>query len=73
MRIGAAWALAGIVLNRMNVSVIALNWNVADRYVPSWQEWAVSLTLLTLAVLAFRWVASRMPVFREHPQFRGAH
>jgi Ni/Fe-hydrogenase subunit HybB-like protein len=73
LRLGAGWALLGIVLNRMNVSVIALNWNVSERYVPSWQEAAVSLTLVTCAILAFRWIAYRMPVFREHADFPGAH
>jgi Ni/Fe-hydrogenase subunit HybB-like protein len=73
VRLGAAWALAGIVLNRMNVSVIALNWDAAERYLPSWQEWLISLALVTAAVLAFRWVAHHLPVFRDHPQFHDVH
>jgi hypothetical protein len=73
VRWGAALALVGIVLNRMNVSVIALNWNAAERYVPSLQEWLVSLALLAVAVTAFRWVAVRMPVFRDDPALGPAH
>ena len=68
-RFTAAWALCGIVLNRLNVSVIALNWKVADRYVPSASEWLISGTLLMIAILAFRWVCYRLPVLREHPDF----
>jgi Ni/Fe-hydrogenase subunit HybB-like protein len=48
------------------VSVIALNWNVADRYIPSWMEVMVSITLVTLGISAFRWIVNRMPVLNEH-------
>jgi Ni/Fe-hydrogenase subunit HybB-like protein len=62
----AAWTVLGIVINRLNVSVIALNWNSPDRYVPSWMEVMVSITLVTLGVSAFRWIVNRMPVLNEH-------
>jgi Ni/Fe-hydrogenase subunit HybB-like protein len=69
VRAGAVTAVVGIVLNRLNVSIIAYNWNRADRYVPSWMEIAVSLTLVTVGVLAFRWIANRMPILSEDPRF----
>ncbi len=69
VRFAAAWALAGVVLNRLNVSIIALNWQVPDRYVPSFGEWMISATLLMIAILVFRWVCYRLPVLREHPEF----
>jgi Ni/Fe-hydrogenase subunit HybB-like protein len=65
----------GIVFNRMNVAVIAFNWQLPaeQRYVPSWMELWISVTLVTTLVLVFRWFVERMPVLREHPDFKGAH
>ncbi len=71
VRAGAVLAVLGIVLNRLNVSVIAYNWNAAVRYVPSWMEVAVSLTLITMGVVAFRWIANRLPILSEDPRFAG--
>ena len=62
----AAWTVLGVVVNRLNVSVIALNWNAAERYVPSWMEVMVSLTLVTIGISVFRWIVYRMPVLNEH-------
>jgi hypothetical protein len=68
----AAWTVLGIVVNRLNVSIIAMNWNAADRYFPSWMEIVVSITLVTLGVTAFRWIVNRMPVLQELPDYRDA-
>jgi Ni/Fe-hydrogenase subunit HybB-like protein len=67
--------VVGIVVNRLNVSVIAFNWQLpADqRYFPSWMEFWISATLVTTLILIFRWVVQRMPVLHEHPDFKGAH
>lgn len=69
----AVITVVGIVLNRLNVSVIAFNWNVANRYVPSWMEVWVSLTIITIGVLVFRWIVNRMPILVEHPKYRESH
>ena len=66
----AAWTVLGIVVNRLNVSVIAMNWNVPDRYVPSFMEVMVSITLVTIGVSTFRWIVNRMPVLNELPEYR---
>jgi len=65
----AAWTVLGIVVNRLNVSVIALNWNLPDRYVPSWMEVMVSITLVTIGISTFRWIVNRMPVLKELPEY----
>jgi Ni/Fe-hydrogenase subunit HybB-like protein len=65
----AAWTVVGIVVNRLNVSVIALNWNLPDRYVPSWMEVMVSITLVTIGISTFRWIVNRMPVLKELPEY----
>jgi Ni/Fe-hydrogenase subunit HybB-like protein len=69
IRLAAAMAVVGIVLNRLNVSIIAFNWQNPVRYVPSWMEVAVSLSLVTIGVLVFRWVCNRMPILWEDPAF----
>jgi len=72
-RIAAALTVLGIILNRLNVSVVAMNWNASERYVPSWMEIVVSVTIVTMGLLTYRWIVSRMPVLREHPDYADAH
>ena len=69
IRVASVLTLLGIILNRLNVSVIAYNWQNPVRYIPSWMEVAVSLTLVTIGVLAFRWIVNRMPILFEDPAF----
>ncbi|OGL64703.1 MAG: hypothetical protein A3I72_14700 [Candidatus Tectomicrobia bacterium RIFCSPLOWO2_02_FULL_70_19] len=73
VRAAAAMTVVGVVVNRLNISVIAFNWAGPERYVPSWMELTVTLTIVTLGLLTFRWIVNRMPVLREHPARRGAH
>jgi Ni/Fe-hydrogenase subunit HybB-like protein len=65
----AAWTVLGIIVNRLNVAVIAFNWNAPDRYVPSWMEVWVSIALVTIGIQVFRWIVNRMPVLRESPEY----
>ncbi len=67
--------VVGIVVNRLNVSMIAFNWQLPaeQRYIPSWMEFWISATLVTTLILIFRWIVQRMPVLHEHPDFKGAH
>lgn len=62
VRAAAAMALIGIVLNRLNVSVIAFRWDAAVRYVPTWMEIVVTLGVISAELWVFRWVVNRMPV-----------
>lgn len=59
----------GIIFNRLNVSVIAFKWYAPLHYVPSWIEIVITLAVVLGEIWAFRWVAHRMPVFRESPQW----
>ena len=58
----------GVILNRLNVSVIAFKWNAPVRYYPSWIEIWVTLAVISMELWVFRWVINRMPVFTEHPK-----
>jgi Ni/Fe-hydrogenase subunit HybB-like protein len=75
VRIGGVLGVLGIVVNRLNIAVIAMNWQLplSERYVPSWMEVVVSITLVTIGVLAFRWIVNRMPILREDPRFAEGH
>ncbi|HET9551813.1 MAG TPA: NrfD/PsrC family molybdoenzyme membrane anchor subunit [Anaeromyxobacteraceae bacterium] len=69
VRVAGVLTVLGIVFNRLNVSIFAFNWQNPVRYVPSWMEIVVSLTLVTIGVLCFRWVCNRMPILWEDPAF----
>lgn len=71
----AAWTVLGIVLNRLNVSLIAFNWHLpaAERYVPHWMEICISVFIVTLGILVFRFIVTRMPILYEHPDYSDAH
>jgi Ni/Fe-hydrogenase subunit HybB-like protein len=56
----------GVVLNRLNVSIIAFKWYAPVRYYPSWIEIWVTLAVICMELWVFRWVINRMPVFKEH-------
>lgn len=76
VRLGAFWAVAGVLFNRINISIIAYNWNLPGHLhhiIPPWQEVAVVLTISAIHVLLFRWIVNRMPVVREEGQYSDKH
>lgn len=68
-RIAAIITILGIILNRLNVSIIAFRWDAATHYIPSWMEVVVSVSIILIQVWIFRWVISRMPVLSESPRW----
>lgn len=69
IRIAAILTMVGIVMNRLNVSVIAFRWDSAVQYIPSWMEVVVTLAVIFTEIWVFRWVIRRMPVLRESPEW----
>jgi Ni/Fe-hydrogenase subunit HybB-like protein len=71
-RIAAPWTVLGIVLNRFNISMVAFNWQLpsVDRYFPSLGEITISLFVVTIGVLVFRFIVTRMPIFYVHPAYK---
>jgi Ni/Fe-hydrogenase subunit HybB-like protein len=67
VRTAAVLTLLGIVLNRLNVSVIAFKWYEPVRYIPSWMEIEVTLAVIFAEIWVFRWIVKRMPVLRRPP------
>ena len=69
IRVAALLTMLGVILNRLNVTVIGFRWDMAVRYMPSWMEIVVTLTVLFTEIWIFRWVINRMPVLRESPNW----
>jgi Ni/Fe-hydrogenase subunit HybB-like protein len=69
IKVAAVMALFGILLNRLNISIIAFKWYAADRYVPHWMEIAVTAAIISAEIWVFRWVVNRMPVLRRPPRW----
>jgi Ni/Fe-hydrogenase subunit HybB-like protein len=67
LRAGAVVTAAGVVLNRLDVSLVAFNWNAPVRYVPTWMEVVVSLGMIFTGLWIFRWIVRRMPVLSRSP------
>lgn len=67
--------VVGIILNRANVCLIAFNYYLPleDRYIPHWGEIGLTLFMLTVGLLVFRFIVTRMPIFYEHPEYRESH
>jgi Ni/Fe-hydrogenase subunit HybB-like protein len=64
VKIASVMALIGIVLNRLNVSIISFKWYAEVHYYPSWQEIVVTLMIIFTEIWILRWVVTRMPVFK---------
>jgi Ni/Fe-hydrogenase subunit HybB-like protein len=58
-----------VILNRLNISVIAFKWYEAVRYYPSWMEIWVTLAVISMELWVFRWVITRMPILGAPPDF----
>ena len=58
-------SMVGVVFSRFNISIIGFNWTLPNLEIPGWKEFAIAITILTTAVLVFRWIVSHMPVLRE--------
>lgn len=69
VKIASILTLLGILLNRLNVSMIAFKWDAVEKYVPSWQEFVVTLTIIFIEIWVFRWIVRRMPVLRSSPEW----
>jgi Ni/Fe-hydrogenase subunit HybB-like protein len=64
-------AVFGIMLNRFNICLIAFNYHLpaGERYFPHWMEIGISVFIVTLGLIAYRFIVTRMPVFYEHPDY----
>jgi Ni/Fe-hydrogenase subunit HybB-like protein len=75
LRWTAGWTVLGIVVNRFNVSLVAFNWQLpaAERYFPSFMEIGITIFIITLGLVLFKFCANRMPVLHVHPEYTDEH
>ena len=69
VKTAAILTMIGVIINRLNVTVIGFRWDAAIRYVPTWMEVVVTLAVIFTEIWIFRWVVNRMPVLRESPSW----
>jgi len=67
----AVWTVLGIVVNRFNVCLVAFNWHLPseERYFPHWMEIAISVFLVTVGIIAYRFIVTRMPILYAHRDY----
>ena len=70
--IGLYWAsatvIAGFITHRINVSITSLERFTHANYVPKWPEMAVTVMLVTAAVVAFRFAVLYLKIFPQSMQ-----
>jgi Ni/Fe-hydrogenase subunit HybB-like protein len=69
IKVAAVITMLGVIMNRLNVTVIGFKWAEAIRYVPTWMEFVVTMAVIFTEIWIFRWVINRMPVLRESPSW----
>jgi Ni/Fe-hydrogenase subunit HybB-like protein len=69
VRTAAIVTIIGIILNRLNISTIAYLWYDAPAHFPTWMEIVVSIAVIFIQILIFRWIVRRMPVYTASPDW----
>lgn len=71
----SAWTVLGVVVNRLNVSLVAFNYHLpaSERYVPHWMEIGTTIFLVTCLIIVFRFIVTHTPIFYEHPDYEDTH
>ncbi len=67
IRAAAIMTIMGIIINRLNISIIGFQWDAAQQYFPTWKEFVVSLTIIFVEIWIFRWIIRRLPVLSDSP------
>ncbi len=71
VQFSALLTMLAVIINRLNISIIALNWQLPNRELFFWKEGVVVIAVLTIEVFVYRWIVTRMPVLRQHPDYIG--
>ncbi|WP_457553485.1 sulfate respiration complex protein HmcC [Desulfobacula sp.] len=72
IRAASIWTILGIILNRLNISIVAFNWQLPSdlRYCPSFMEIGITVFIVTLGIVIYRFIATRMPILYDHPDYK---
>jgi Ni/Fe-hydrogenase subunit HybB-like protein len=68
IRFGAVTAVAGIILYRFNVSMVALNWQIPNRVLTEFPEVMIVIGVVAAQILLYKWVVNRMPILEEEAE-----
>ncbi|MBU1964999.1 MAG: polysulfide reductase NrfD [Proteobacteria bacterium] len=71
IRIAAVLTMLGVIINRIDYSIIAYKWYLpfSERYIPSWMEVVITLAIVFTMVWVFRWIVNRVPILKKPPQW----
>jgi Ni/Fe-hydrogenase subunit HybB-like protein len=71
--IGAVLIISGFVVNRLNISITAMEaWSKVS-YFPSWMELAITAMIVTTGFIVFSLAARYLPVFKHAPAAPASH
>lgn len=73
VQVSAVLTMVGIILNRLNISLIAFNWQLPHRELFFWKEALVVVAVVIIEILVYRWIVNRMPILRSHPDYLDGH
>jgi Ni/Fe-hydrogenase subunit HybB-like protein len=69
-RFGAFITVFGVVLNRLNTSMICFNWKLPYREIPHWREAVIAVTIFAIYIVVYRFILYRLPIlykWQEEP------
>lgn len=55
----------GVILNRLNVSMIAYQWQAHSTTFPTWKEFVISAAVIMVQIWVYRWIVRRMPIYNS--------
>jgi formate dehydrogenase iron-sulfur subunit len=68
---GLLWSsvlvIIGVIWNRINVAVIGMMVQDWEVYYPLWTEFLISIGIVSIGLIAFRWIVTNMPVYEHEP------
>jgi len=75
IRYTSVLAVLGIILNRFNLSLICYNYHLpsSERYFPHWMEFGISIFIVTIGLVVFRFIVTHMPILYQHPDYPDEH
>ncbi|MFZ5905786.1 MAG: NrfD/PsrC family molybdoenzyme membrane anchor subunit [Nitrospirota bacterium] len=75
IRISGFLTVFGVILNRLNVSIFAYNWQLpaSMKYFPKWMELSLSFGVVAMLMLAYKFIVNRMAIMHDHPDYESGH
>ncbi len=65
--IGSLITVLGVILNRVDVSMVAYNWYIpfSEKYYPKWTEITLTVGAVTVLIMCYRFIVNRMAIMHE--------